>query len=433
MKKFKKIIILILMFLVIGLYPKQVYADSPTCQSGIDDSNTKKAVGEEFIFNIGTMGASSNGRINKAYYEVEYEKDILEVVEVNGKPAGAYNGWEVSASDEETKLAINRLKINVSTKDPNKMYNSISGFEFVKIAYVKFRVKSTNASSTSIAVSSNSSFNMIIDGYGSPDGSSVPCYNSPITVVNIYKKNNNNKLSSLSIDNIEMNPKFSSDVTLYNFTVNNEIDSININGTCSGTNCKVDGLGVKKLEIGQNQFILTVTAEDGSKNNYTININRKEKDVTYIQSLKIKDIDLFPKFNSDITDYTINIPNNLSKLDIECITNDDENTKVEITGNDKLISGKNYIKIKLNNSLNNLEKEYNIMVIKEEPEQSNIIFFVIIGVLLIGLIVETIIIIKKKKDNKKIEDKQETNNNIIENENIEITDNTVEDDNNNLE
>lgn len=66
------------------------------------------------------------------------------------------------------------------------------------------------------------------------------------------------------------------------------------------------------------------------------------------KTLKSLEIDgnytLTPEFNSDVTEYTLNVPEDVTSLDFDAVPTD-ENAKVEITGNDELLDGVNTVEI----------------------------------------------------------------------------------------
>ena len=401
MKK-QKIILLILTIMILMVNVKQVRADSPECQAELGNYNTKVAVEEEFIYDIGTMGAASNTYINEIYYTIEYDNADLEVVDINGKSVAAYNGWIVEAENNtNTGLRVNRITIHAYTTDKSKMYNSIISDEFVKIAYIKFKVKASNQKTTSIELMKDISYysHMFDDN----ENYRRECYNSSITVVNIYTKDSNASLSSLKVDNGEISPKFNTSTTAYEVTVDNEVNTIQIDGTCSGTNCKLSGTGLKKLEVGENKFTISVTSEKGTTKNYTLTVNRREKDEAYLQKLVIKDIDLYPTFNSEVSNYIVNIPNETTELEIEYITNDDAVNKVDIIGNKDLKVGKNYITITVKNEQKKIEQSYEIMAIREEQviaekqANANIYLIIVVSLAVISIIELAVIIINKRR------------------------------------
>ena len=91
----------------------------------------------------------------------------------------------------------------------------------------------------------------------------------------------NNKLSSLVVENYELNKI---DDNNYDLTVDNNVDSIKINATAEDQKAKVSGIGVKNLEVGLNTFEVIVTSESGAKNVITIKVTRK--DGYYLEDLK---------------------------------------------------------------------------------------------------------------------------------------------------
>lgn len=70
----------------------------------------------------------------------------------------------------------------------------------------------------------------------------------------------------------------------------------------------------------------------------------KKSNNSRLSSLRIAEGILTPEFDSKIREYTINVPNETTKLSIEAIT-DDSKASAKITGNDELQIGKNTIEI----------------------------------------------------------------------------------------
>lgn len=90
-------------------------------------------------------------------------------------------------------------------------------------------------------------------------------------------KNNKASLKKISIRNVTLNPKFDPDVYNYTASVNYLIDNVTINTSANGSKTKVEGDGLRTLEVGSNEIKIVVTAEDGSSSTYTITITRKEE------------------------------------------------------------------------------------------------------------------------------------------------------------
>lgn len=63
----------------------------------------------------------------------------------------------------------------------------------------------------------------------------------------------------------------------YNIDVDNDVLFVEFEADCNGTNCEVEKLKTKKLEVGENVVTIKVKAEDGTTSEYKVTINRKKK------------------------------------------------------------------------------------------------------------------------------------------------------------
>lgn len=97
-----------------------------------------------------------------------------------------------------------------------------------------------------------------------------------ISIVPVVPKATNNKLSSLSIDNVTLSPAFNADVTNYTAEIEAGTTEINVNAAAADSKATVAGTGKIAVVEGANNINVDVTAEDGSKKTYTIVANVKE-------------------------------------------------------------------------------------------------------------------------------------------------------------
>ena len=86
------------------------------------------------------------------------------------------------------------------------------------------------------------------------------------------EKSSNADLKSITISSGDI--KFSKDILNYNVVVDNKTSSITITVKTDDENAKVIGTGKHSLNVGDNKIEIIVTAEDGTKKTYTINISR---------------------------------------------------------------------------------------------------------------------------------------------------------------
>lgn len=89
-------------------------------------------------------------------------------------------------------------------------------------------------------------------------------------------KSSVNTLSNLSVSGQKLSPSFNKNTTKYNLTVENKITSISVGAKATDSKARISGVGTKKLSEGSNKINIVVTAENGNKKTYTINVTRKE-------------------------------------------------------------------------------------------------------------------------------------------------------------
>lgn len=112
----------------------------------------------------------------------------------------------------------------------------------------------------------------IVDGNGDP--MSVNMGNSVVTINAPYTASGNNNLSSLSISPGTLSPGFSAGTTSYSASVSNSTTSVAVSAKAADGKAKVAVWGNTGLSVGNNTVTVQVTAENGSKKTYTINVNR---------------------------------------------------------------------------------------------------------------------------------------------------------------
>lgn len=90
------------------------------------------------------------------------------------------------------------------------------------------------------------------------------------------KKSSNNNLSSLTIEDYNLDKEFKKEVTEYSVVVENDVKKIKINAQLDDSSAKVTGIGEVEVKEGINKLEIKVTAENGSTRTYTLNVTVKE-------------------------------------------------------------------------------------------------------------------------------------------------------------
>ena len=104
---------------------------------------------------------------------------------------------------------------------------------------------------------------------------SKPSNNTPTV-----KKSSNNLLKILKVGDYKLSPEFNKDKTSYDVTVPKETEKIKIEASAEHSKAKVTGTGEKTVSEGMNKFEVVVTAENGYKKTYTLNIEVEENPIT---------------------------------------------------------------------------------------------------------------------------------------------------------
>lgn len=124
------------------------------------------------------------------------------------------------------------------------------------------------------------------------------------------------------------------------------------------------------IQIGKNESLQNVdlNLEKGKLDFETFEESTLEVKNTDLEILAIENILLNPPFDSNITEYSVDVANELTTLNILAIP-ENENATVEIIGNKELKEGNNFIKVNVM-TLNGLsQKTYNIMVHKRNKNE----------------------------------------------------------------
>lgn len=211
-------------------------------------------------------------------------------------------------------------------------------------------------------------------------------------------RSNNNFLKKVALSKGKI--KFDKNKVEYKVSVPYETKNFNINATPEDEKSKIEVVGEKELSLGENIFIIKVTAENDEVREYKIIVTREEK-IEITSSNKLRNIEIEDHkidFNPNENYYIVKTNN--SKLNIRVILQD-KNSTYKIKGNNDLEDGSVIsIVVTDKNGNNNI---YKLMIV----EKSNLIIYILITLLLMLLSAcTTILIMRKKKNNIKDQDSQ---------------------------
>lgn len=190
-------------------------------------------------------------------------------------------------------------------------------------------------------------------------------------------KSRNAYLSKLQINQEGLTPNFNKNKTSYAVTVGENVNDLKVTAVAEDSKSKVAISGNTGLKNGDNKVYITVTAQDGTKKVYTITVTKTgdaNKSNSYLQNLIVENATLSPEFSKEIFEYDCGtVGKSVETLKILAF-GENENVKIDITGNDKLSEGDNKIIVKVTSEDGTTTKEYVITVKKDSNivEENNI-------------------------------------------------------------
>lgn len=280
------------------------------------------------------------------------------------------NNLKFTAIDVSGTLKIgNNLSIVDSSYDKNTWLSLDNSFDIYNINLIRhtntmvnnltiatFRVKASGNATGNSSIN----FNNILVGNSDYQSVSLNC-----SQLNIHFGSNINTLKSLSVSDHNIN--FSSDITSY--SLNTDSDSINISASATDSNAIINGMGNKKVSYGNNSFDIIVVAENGLEKKYTINVHKKDNRSSVNDLSKITLSNGKIDFDKNISDYVVNVENDIDNIEISYELEDDKSI-VEIIGDSNLSVGENNFVIKVT-AENGSVKEYKITVIRADNIMQN--------------------------------------------------------------
>ena len=165
--------------------------------------------------------------------------------------------------------------------------------------------------------------------------------------------------TSADLSNLGIKPNdfsgFSPNKTSYDVTVPENVQTIEVYATAKNASAKISGTGTQELAIGENKIDVVVSASDGTTKTYTINVKREgenkeevsqttEKVEEGLSELKVENLELTPKFTTNVYEYSTKYIGEKTTLDIQAIVTEPTYT-AEIVGNEDLKEGENVVTI----------------------------------------------------------------------------------------
>ncbi len=197
-------------------------------------------------------------------------------------------------------------------------------------------------------------------------------------------------LKNLKVSQGTMSPAFDRDKKEYTiYGIADTVNSIRFTPECNEGQCDVEISGGKSVDArksqvtlnqGENIVKLEVTSQDGTnKETYTFTIYRGETTFNSpkLASITAGEYTLTPAFSSDVTEYSLTVPNTTSNLvNILEYKAMDENAKVNVVGIDNFVEGANKLTITVDNANGDETVTYTINITRLSAENIEILKYI---------------------------------------------------------
>lgn len=181
-------------------------------------------------------------------------------------------------------------------------------------------------------------------------------------------------LQVLRLDKEGISPSFDKDIYEYYLTIPNNIEEIEVLAISENPNANIEITGNTNLKNGLNNIEIIVTSQNQSqKKVYNIEVTKTdnlELSNANLEILAIENYLLNPAFDTNETNYNIEVSNTLEKINIFAV-GENEEAKVDIIGTDNLEIGSNLVTVTVTAPNGFTKKKYLIEVYKRNAEEEN--------------------------------------------------------------
>ena len=176
--------------------------------------------------------------------------------------SGTYLGsWEYTLNYDSSKLKL------IS----GDVYIADYGNGSIKSKSYNYTFKVIGSGSSTLSIKSSNAYDWDLGSMSLTTGSRRVTGITQAELEASYSSNNN--LSSLSVEEYELAPKFEKSVTDYTVRVPSTTEKISIKGSVEDRTATASGLGEFDVSEGENKFEIKVTAQNGSVKTYNIMVN----------------------------------------------------------------------------------------------------------------------------------------------------------------
>ncbi len=219
-----------------------------------------------FVFTEKTLAASATFAVKSSSSQVIVGKNVTVYVTLSS--SSALGSWEYTLNYDKSifKLVSSEVPLHYTSYVNNNKTKSVTYkyvFQALKSGSGKFYIDSSLVAGWDENIMSTSNGSVKVK---------TLTYNEYQATLS---KNNN--LSNLSIAGYEISPKFDKNINEYSVQINEDETSVKISAALEDKKASVSGTGTFDVSAGNNTFIITVVAENGSEKTYKLNVEVIDK------------------------------------------------------------------------------------------------------------------------------------------------------------
>ncbi len=179
-------------------------------------------------------------------------------------------------------------------------------------------------------------------------------------------------LSVLRLNHEGISPEFQKNQKEYYFVTDTKIDNLEVTAIPESANATVNITGNRNLKIGKNLIEINVISEDKTKEDvykiYVTKTTNIETANANLETLAVRESMLNPEFNYNITNYNVEIPYEMERVEILAIPQS-QKAKLSIVGNNEMKVGNNYIQINVIAEDGITDKKYELNVYRRNEKE----------------------------------------------------------------
>lgn len=324
--------------------------------------------------------AQAEMRVISSMEQLKKDEEISIKIEIDDANVAAFS-LEIFYDEEKLEYVKGPEKSNYSNNRVLYMWLSDSGKNKQNIETEEFIFKGIQDGIASI---------IVLGDFYDENGQSIEIDNSNLQIKigkkedqikqkeEIQEQNNDNieannvDLSILRLDQEGISPDFNKDIKEYYFIADSTINDLNITAIPKNKNATVTVTGNKNLKMGKNVIEINIESEDKTKKEVYKIFVTKTTNITLananLENLAISQSYLTPYFEPDMTKYKVEIPNQINKIDILAIPQN-EKAQVSIEGNNEMKIGDNIVLINVLAEDKITSKKYEIIVRRRNEQE----------------------------------------------------------------